>query len=146
MNELKNHPIIQMYISNNHFGELLGMDFSLTTPGKIDYRMKVEKRHLATPIAAHGGAICSLMDATMGVCALSQVIHDNKVVSTIEMKISFVAPALEGDELEGHAVILKSGKRLIFVEGTIRNQNNKLIATATGTFNAYPMTKAGFSK
>lgn len=144
MNELKHHPIIQMYIANNHFGELLGMDFSLMTPGVIDYRMKVEQRHLATPIAAHGGSVCSLMDATMGVCALSEVIHNDKVVSTIEMKISFVAPALEGDELIGTAKIVKSGQRLLFVEGTIRNQDDKLIASASGTFNAYPIAKAGF--
>ena len=45
----------------------------------------------------------ALMDATMGVCALSQVLMDTKVVSTIEMKISFISPALKGDMMRGTA-------------------------------------------
>lgn len=144
MEDLKDHPVVQFYIENNHFGKLLGMDFLVVEPGKISYKMKVEESHLATPIASHGGAVCSLMDATMGVCALTQVIRDGKVVSTIEMKISFVSPALKGDMLTGTAEIVKSGKRLLFVEGKIHNQDDKLIAMATGTFNAYPAEKAGF--
>ncbi|NRA13857.1 MAG: PaaI family thioesterase, partial [Crocinitomicaceae bacterium] len=99
---------------------------------------------LATPVAAHGGSISALMDATMGVCALSQVIADNKVVSTIEMKISFVAPGLLGDVLSGTAKIVKTGKRILFVEGKIVNQKRDIIAVATGTFNSYPAEKAGF--
>ena len=53
------------------------------------------------------------MDATMGVCALSQVVRDNKVVSTIEMKISFVSPALIGKKLIGTAKTIKKGKRIL---------------------------------
>ena len=139
-----NHPVLQFYIESNHFGSLLGMNFEVEGPGRILYSMKVEERHLATPRAAHGGAVCTLMDATMGVCALSKVIEKNQVVSTIEMKISFVAPAILGDTLIGKAEIIKSGHRLLFVEGRIENQSGHLIASASGTFNAYPAEKAGF--
>lgn len=141
---LKDHPIVQLYLKHNHFGAMLGMDFELTDTGEVHYRLTVTKDHLATPIAAHGGVICAFMDATMGVRALSNVVLENKVVSTIEMKISFIAPAFEGDQLTGTATILRSGKRLLFVEGQIKNQDDQLIATASGTFNAYPMEKAGF--
>ena len=61
------------------------------------------------------------------------------------MKLSFIAPALLGDVLEAKANIIKSGSRILFVEGEIKNQDGKLIAMATGTFNAYPATKAGFA-
>ena len=108
--------------------------------------MLITKSHLATPIAAHGGSIAALIDASMGVCALSEVILDNKVVSTIELKMSFIAPAVLGDTMMAKANIVKSGKRLLIVEGEIRNQNDKLIAIASGTFNAYPSDKAGFVK
>ena len=146
MKELLNHPIIQGYIKANNFGVLLEMDFEILGPGKIVYSMPVTEKHLATPIAAHGGSISALMDATMGVCALSQVIEQNKVVSTIEMKISFISPGLLNDVLSASAEIIKSGKRLLFVEGKIVNQKGEIVATATGTFNAYPAEKAGFSK
>ena len=144
MDNLIDHPVLQFYIESNHFGSLLGMNFEVNGPGNINYTMEVEERHLATPRAAHGGAVCTLMDATMGVCALSKVVEFNKVVSTIEMKISFISPAMKGDVLSGNAEVIKAGHRLLFLEGKIENQKGELIAMASGTFNAYPAEKAGF--
>lgn len=144
MEDLKNHPIVRGYNENNHFGPLLEMVFDLSSAGEVEYTMVVLEKHLATPFAAHGGAVCAMMDATMGVCALSEVIKDDKVVSTIEMKISFVSPARLGDVLKGTASTIKKGSRLIFIEGQIHNQDGRLIATSSGTFNAYPSSKIGF--
>ena len=144
MSDLNKHPLVQLYIAKNNFGRLLEMDFEIIEPGKVHYTMPVHALHLATPIAAHGGAISALMDATMGVCALSRVIEEDKVVSTIELKISFISPALENDMLSADANVIKKGNRLIFVEGKIHNQRNELVAMATGTFNAYSPKNAGF--
>ena len=140
---MTNHPIIKAYIKTNKFGDLLGMNFEVDSLGKVIYEMTIDESHLATSIAAHGGSISSLMDATMGVCALASVIDTNRVVSTLEMKISFVAPAFKDDKLTGTATVLRKGKRILFVEGKITNQNNKLVAVASGTFNSYPAEKAG---
>lgn len=144
MVDLNKHPLVQLYIEKNNFGRFLEMDFNIIEPGKVHYTMPIHAMHLATPIAAHGGAISALMDATMGVCALSRVIEENKVVSTIELKISFVSPALENDVLSADADVIKKGNRLIFVEGKIYNQRNELVAMATGTFNSYSPKNAGF--
>lgn len=144
MGDLNKHPLVQLYIEKNNFGRFLEMDFKIIEPGKVHYTMPIHAMHLATPIAAHGGAISALMDATMGVCALSRVIEENKVVSTIELKISFVSPALENDVLSADADVIKKGNRLIFVEGKIYNQRNELVAMATGTFNSYSPKNAGF--
>ncbi|HIP32673.1 MAG TPA: PaaI family thioesterase [Crocinitomicaceae bacterium] len=144
MKDLLNHPIVLGYKEANNFGRELGMEFRIVSHGEVEYKMTITEKHLATPIAAHGGSISALMDATMGVCALSEVIRENKVVSTLEMKLSFISPGLLGDTMIATAKIIKNGKRILFVEGNIRNQENKLIATASGTFNAYPASKAGF--
>lgn len=144
MQDLNKHPLVQLYIEKNNFGRFLEMDFEIIAPGKVHYTMPIHALHLATPIAAHGGAISALMDATMGVCALSRVIDENKVVSTIELKISFISPALENDILSADANVIKKGNRLIFVEGKIYNQKKELVAMGTGTFNAYSPKNAGF--
>lgn len=144
MHDLVDHPIVKAYIAHNHFGAMLDMEFQLSDPGEIIYHMDIQEKHLATPRAAHGGAVSAFMDATMGVCALSQVVRDNKVVSTIEMKISFVSPALIGKKLIGRAKTIKKGKRIVFVEGEIHNDDGDLIAMGSGTFNVYPAEKAGF--
>ncbi|MCH2232113.1 MAG: PaaI family thioesterase [Crocinitomicaceae bacterium] len=146
MTDFINHSLAKSYMRSNNFGPLLEMGFEILGPGRVVYTMPVTKQHLATPVAAHGGSISALMDAAMGVCALSQVLNDNMVVSTIEMKISFIAPALLNDQLSASASIVKAGKRLLFVEGKIINQDGKLISSATGTFNSYPAEKAGFTQ
>jgi len=138
--------ILEKYDQLNHFGKLLGMDYTEVSAGKITYRLTIPEKHLATPNAAHGGVIAALMDGMLGVAALSAVAHDNKVVSTIEYKTSFFSPALLGDMLEGKAWVEKAGKRILFSTGEIvaTNRNNVIIAKGMGTFNAYPAEKAGY--
>lgn len=142
MSDLQNHPLILKYIEYNHFGKLLGMDFSIESAGKVTYKMQIGQAHLATPKASHGGAIAALMDATLGVAALSMVCEAGKVVSTVEMGIHFIAPALLEDQLTAKTEILSKGNRLLVVEAKIYNQNQQIIASGSGTFNAYPKEKA----
>lgn len=138
--------IINQYIQHNHFGKTLGMDFKIIEPGLVHYKLIITKEHLATPMAAHGGVISALMDGLLGVTALSGVYENYKVVSTVEFKINFLAPALLNDELLGIGKIEQKGNRLIITSGDIicQNRNNVVIAKAIGTFNAYPAEKAGF--
>ena len=144
LGDLNDHPLVKFYIEKNHFGKLLEMDFEIISPGEIVYFMKIQEKHLATPIAARGGSISAMMDVKMGICALSNDIMEGKVVSTIELKISYIAPAQLGDILRGKARTVKTGQRHLFIEGRIENEKGNLIAIASGTFNAYPAEKAGF--
>jgi uncharacterized protein (TIGR00369 family) len=138
--------LIDQYIKQNLFGESLGMKFEVKEPGLVHYYLKIEKQHLATPNAAHGGVISALMDGLLGVTGLSAVEQENKVVSTIEFKINYLAPALLHDELLGIGKIEQKGNRILVVSGDIicKNRNNQTIAKAIGTFNAYPAEKAGY--
>jgi len=144
MHPLNTHPLIQEYLKFNRFGEGLGMHFKILEPGKVNYVIRINETHLATPTSAHGGVVSSMLDAVMGVGALSVVCEDDKVVSTVEMKVSFLRPAHLGDELIATSTIVKKGKKILFVEAVIRNQFNELIALSTGTFNSYPKAKAGY--
>ncbi|MFB0925757.1 MAG: PaaI family thioesterase, partial [Vicingaceae bacterium] len=118
------------------------MKLTIIEPGKISYEMKVLPKHLATPTAIHGGMLAAMMDAVMGVASLSAVALDNKLVSTVEFKISYLNPALLGDLLTGNGIVDKKGNRIIYASGEILNQENKIIAKAMGTFNAYPIEKS----
>ncbi len=138
--------LIHKYNLNNRFGEFLGMGFSLLSPGKIEYRLIVKDFHLATPLSAHGGVTAALIDGALGVAALSVVASENKVVSTVEYKLNFLAPVLLGDHLCAKADVLQKGKRLLIVSCDVfcENRNQLLVAKAMGTFNAYPAEKAGY--
>lgn len=138
---LEDNIVLKTYNQWNKFGDLMQMHFSVIEKGEIAYYMTITEAHLATPIAAHGGSLAALMDATLGVCALSQVCEEMKVVSTVNMNMSFLHPANLGDQLIGRGKVVKSGKRIIFVEAQIFNQKDQLIATGSATMNAYPVHK-----
>ena len=144
MSHLSEHPLIRRYVEMNRFGRLLGMHFHILEPGIVEYHLVVKEDHLATPVSAHGGVISALLDATLGVGALSAVCEEDKVVSTVEMKVSFLRPVLLGDSLLAKSEIIKKGNRILFAEAVIYNQKNALVAKASGTLNSYPKEKAGY--
>ncbi len=138
--------LIDQYIENNHFGRLIGMDFKINEPGKVVYKLLISEDHLATPNAVHGGCLSALLDATMGVGALSLVENDFSVVSTLEMKVSFLESVSKNDQLFSTSKIIRKGKKIIFVEGEIENQNGQLVAKGSGTFIVIDGLKAGYKK
>lgn len=143
MENLKNHPLIQKYIQYNNFGRTMGMDFTIESAGNVTYSMIVSDVHLATPITSHGGAVAGLMDAVLGVCGLSAVCMEDRLVSTVEMGMHFIRPAKLNDQLIARAELVSKGNRIIIIEGKIYNQFEEVIARGSGTFNAYPKEKAG---
>ena len=138
--------IIEQYIKDNNFGRVVGMEFKIIEPGVVHYFLTINESHLSTPRATHGGVIAAMMDGVLGVAALSKTVLENRIVSTVEFKINYLAPSLLGDKLFGVGKIENAGKRLIITSGDIicLNRNNIVIAKAMGTFNAYPVEKAGY--
>jgi len=134
-------PLV-LYNKINNFGRLLDMKFEVSEPGRVIYSMPVTKDILATTSAAHGGALAAFMDAIIGVASLSAVAEEGKLVSTVEFKINYLNPALLNDQLRGLGKVIKKGKRIIITQGEIFNQKNELLATCTGTLNAYPIEKS----
>ncbi|MBS1646857.1 MAG: PaaI family thioesterase [Bacteroidetes bacterium] len=137
--------IIEKYIEFNKFGKELGLHFEIEAPGVVHHRLTIKPQHLATPAAVHGGVIAAMMDAVLGVAALSISSQNMNIVSTVEFKINYFNPCLLGDELIGESYIERAGKRIIIVSGVIKtaNRNNEIIAKAMGTFNSYPALKVG---
>ena len=82
----------------------------------------------------------------MGVAGLSAVYTENKVVSTIEYKLNFLAPAFLNDQLIAKAKVEQKGNRILIISCDVfcTNRENKLIAKSLGTFNAYDASKAGY--
>ena len=136
------HPILQEYQKNNAFGKVNELQLEIISPGTINYRMKVQEKHLATPLTIHGGMLSALMDAVLGVAALSLVCESGRVVSTVEFKINFMDPVHLGDELVAVGQVDQQGKRILVCSGVIKEaKSGKTVAKGLGTFNAYPFEK-----
>lgn len=139
------HKLLEIYNRVNHFGRHLNMSLEVLAPGKIEYTMPIGDIHLSSPLAVHGGAVAGLMDAILGVTALSKSVEDGQLVSTVEFKINYFYPVLPNDILIGRGTIDFEGKKLISVSGEIwRQSDGRVMAKGNGTFNKYSIEKVNF--
>lgn len=138
--------LLNKYIETNNFGRLLGMHFEVISPGTAHYFLKIEEKHLATPLAAHGGCTAALLDATMGVGALSLVYDNHQAVATLELKVTFLKSVALHDQLTAKSIVMKDGKTLIFMEAEVYNSKNQLIAKSSGTFTVLNAERSGYLK
>jgi len=124
------------------FDKHLGMEFTIRSPGDITYTLEIKKQHLTSPDAAHGGVIAAMMDATLGITALSWAVSKGKLCATVEFKINYLSPARPGDILEGTGDIDFTGSKLIVTSAKIIEKKSKrLIAKGIGTFSQYPISR-----
>lgn len=134
--------VLKMYKASNNYGAFLEMDLEILEEGEVKYTLDIKEKHLATPIAAHGGVVAGLIDGTLGVAALTIAGKNGNVVSTVELQVNFLKPVKKGDHLISIGKVISAGKRLIYAEAAVTNQKDVLVAKASGTFNAYPAEKA----
>lgn len=139
--------LIQIYQQTNAFGKLFCMELIKFEADEIVYKLVVKKEHLATPTTAHGGLVAGYMDGVLGLAALYASSENANLVSTVEFKINYLAPVYIDDVLIGKGKVISNGKRIIIAQGEILNEkSNKVVAIATGTFNAYPYQKSGMTQ
>jgi len=89
-----------------------------------------------------GGYVCAMLDECMSVAGMitSGMTH---VVPTLEMKTSFLRPAMPG-ALRGIGRDVKWGRTVCFTEGELYDSEGRLLAKASGT--AIPTPFARFKK
>ncbi len=121
------------------FDRYLGMDLSVKAPGNITYSLELKKQHLTAPDSAHGGVAAAMMDATLGVAALSYAVTKGNLCATVEFKINYLKQGLPGHTLISQGRVKHKGNRLIVAEGDIvEKETGQMVATGLGTFTQYP--------
>lgn len=104
---------------------------------KIEYI--AETRHCHSGNIVQGGYVTGWIDSAM---AHSVMIPTDFKFSplTLELKITFLKSANPGIVIAG-ARVIKLGKSIAFVEGTLTNESGELIAKGTSTNKLVPMPK-----
>jgi len=104
---------------------------------KIEYI--AETRHCHSGNIVQGGYVTGWIDAAM---AHSVMIPTDFEFSplTLELKITFLKSANPGIVIAA-AKVIKLGKSIAFVEGTLTNESGDLIAKGTSTNKLVPMPK-----
>ncbi len=114
------------------FVALLGFELTAFADGRSQIQFAPRPEHLNSFAVTHGGALMTLLDVTMAAAARS-VAPDMGVV-TIEMKTSFMQPALPTGTLVAQGELMHRSATMAFTQATVLDATGKACAHATGTF------------
>ena len=79
----------------------------------------------------HGGVLCDIADAAMGIAFASTLATDESF-TTIELKINFFRPVWKA-LLKAEGKVVRRGTTVGYVECEITDENGKLVAKAAST-------------
>ncbi|CAK1588654.1 unnamed protein product [Parnassius mnemosyne] len=105
------------------------------TNGRMLTEFQVGPEHLNQRGTLHGGFIAHLVEAVSTYALTANDYVETRGVS-IDLSVSYLNAAKEGDNVEVEATTRKVGKKIAFLEVEVRNKDNKQVL-ATGRHTKY---------
>ena len=115
---------------------LIGMEVVEARAGYSRFRLPFRKE-LTQPMGVmHGGAFAAVADSAVAI-ALWGLVGMDKVFTTIEMKINFIAPVASGEVIaEGN--IVHCGRKTAIGDVTLKNEEGRLVGKCLATYMILP--------
>jgi uncharacterized protein (TIGR00369 family) len=112
-------------------GRLLGFEIKEAGEGRAVVTLAAGPHHANPMGTLHGGVLCDIADAAMGV-AFASTLAAGESFTTIELKINFFRPVWDAVlKAEGHVV--RRGSTVGYVECEITDERARLVAKAAST-------------
>jgi uncharacterized protein (TIGR00369 family) len=111
--------------------ELLGIDLVSGGDGLCTMKLEAEERHSNPMGTIHGGILCDLADAAMGMAFFS-TLEPGESFTTLELKINYLRPFWTGT-LVAQGKVVHRGKSVGMTECDVVDDQGRLIARATST-------------
>jgi uncharacterized protein (TIGR00369 family) len=112
-------------------GRLLGLTIISSGAGRATVEFGASERYANPMGTLHGGVLCDLADAAMGVAYLG-TLADGETFTSIELKINFLRPVWNA-KLRAQARVVRAGKVVGLVECDILDERQRLVARASST-------------
>jgi uncharacterized protein (TIGR00369 family) len=113
--------------------QTLGFTLTRIAEGEAWFECEPHESHYNPIGMVHGGLVCTLLDSALG-CATQTLLPAGVGYTSIEIKVSYLRPVSPASELlTTHGWVSKPGRRVVFVEGDVRDAADKVVATASGT-------------
>ena len=93
--------------------------------------LEAEKRPASPLDTVHGGILCAIADAAMGL-AYATTLHEGETFATVELKVNFLRPVWQG-RLRAEGKVVNSGRSLGLVECDVTDHDQLLIARCLST-------------
>lgn len=111
--------------------QLIGFTLTSVEPGTVTMEFEATERHANPMGTLHGGVLCDVADAAMGM-AYASTLADGESFTTLELKINFLKPIWRA-RLQAIGRVVKKGRTVGLVECDVLDEQGQLVARATST-------------
>jgi uncharacterized protein (TIGR00369 family) len=111
--------------------DLIGFTLTAIEPGRAVIELQVGPRHANPMGTVHGGILCDIADAAMGM-AYASGLEEGETFTTLELKINFLKPVWTGT-LTAIGRVVKPGRTVGLVECDVVDDREGLVARASST-------------
>ncbi len=110
---------------------LIGFEAENIGEGRATVTFAAGPQHANPMGTLHGGILCDIADAAMGMAFASTLAPDESF-TTIELKMNFFRPVWQ-TRLRAEGTVLQRGRTIAYVECTITDEQSRVIAKAAST-------------
>jgi uncharacterized protein (TIGR00369 family) len=118
-------------VSSPPIATLLGFTITSVGHGEAVIAFEATARHANPMGTLHGGVLCDIADAAMGM-AYASTLAAGETFTTLELKINFLKPVWAARLLATGRVV-KAGQTIGLLECDITDEGNHLVARASST-------------
>jgi uncharacterized protein (TIGR00369 family) len=123
--------MIRKEAPNPPVADLVGFRVLEVAPGRALFEMEAGPQHANPMGTVHGGILCDLADAAMGI-AYASTLGEGESFTTLELKINFLKPVWTA-RLRAEGRLVKRGKTVGLVECDVLDETGSLVARASST-------------
>jgi uncharacterized protein (TIGR00369 family) len=110
---------------------LIGFRLVSIEPGQAAVEFEAGERHANPMGILHGGVLCDVADAAMGM-AYASTLDEGETFTTLELKINFLKP-VQNARLRASSRVVKRGQTIGLVECDVTDEQQQLVARASST-------------
>jgi uncharacterized protein (TIGR00369 family) len=110
---------------------LIGFRANEITDGHATVTLAAGPQHANPMGTLHGGILCDIADAAMGM-AFASTLGPDESFTTVELKINFFRPVWEA-QLKAEGRVVRRGRNLGYIECEITDERGRLVAKAAST-------------
>ncbi len=111
--------------------ELIGFRPVSVETGEAVMEMETDARHANPMGTLHGGILCDIADAAMGM-AYASTLEPGETFTTLELKINFLRPVWNA-RLRATGRVTQRGRTVGLVECEVRDEQQRLVAKVSST-------------
>jgi uncharacterized protein (TIGR00369 family) len=110
----------------------LGIALESVAPGEAVF-VCTPDQSVYNPIGVvHGGLVCTMLDSALA-CAVHTTLPAGVGYTSIDLTVSYLRPIHAGMQLRARGWVVKPGRRVAFGAADVRDGDDKVVATATGS-------------